>query len=127
MHSAEAGCEAVDTCLRQPDQAAAALKKFDRTLRHGPRVFSWFIYRITTPAMRDMFMHPRNTLRVKEALLSVLAGDIYGNAPIWNSLRVFKGIYYTFSLLNLRRTLRAARIRRHNIQVEPHKLAAPTQ
>jgi flavin-dependent dehydrogenase len=127
MRSAEAGTEAVETCLRHPDQAAAALKKFDRTIRHGPRVFSWFIYRITTPAMRDMFMHPRNVMRVKEALLSVLAGDIYGNAPIWTSLRLFKGLYYTFSLLNLPRSLRAARQRRRNIKAEPRKLPVHSQ
>lgn len=127
MHSAEAGTEAVDTCLRQPERAGAALKKFDRTMRHGPRVFSWFIYRITTPAMRDMFMHPRNVMRVKEALLSVLAGDIYGNAPIWTSLRLFKGLYYTFSLLSLRRSLRAAWQRRRNIQAEPRKLPVHNQ
>jgi flavin-dependent dehydrogenase len=127
MHSAEAGTEAIDTCLRQPERAAAALKKFDRTMRHGPRVFSWFIYRVTTPAMRDMFMNPRNILRVKEALLSVLAGDIYGNAPIWTSLRFFKGLYYTFSLLNLPRSLRAARQRRRNIQTEPLKVPVHNQ
>jgi flavin-dependent dehydrogenase len=127
MHSAEVGSQTVDVCLRQPQQAAAALKKFDRTMRHGPRVFSWFIYRVTTPAMRDMFMHPRNTLRVKEALLSVLAGDIYGNTPIWTSLRLFKGLYYTLSLLNLRRSLRAAWQRRRNIQTEPRKLPVQTQ
>jgi hypothetical protein len=96
-------------------------------MRHGPRVFSWFIYRITTPAMRDMFMHPRNVMRVKEALLSVLAGDIYGNAPIWTSLRLFKGLYYTFSLLSLRRSLRAAWQRRRNIQAEPRKLPVHNQ
>jgi len=127
MHSAEAGSEAVDTCLRQPAQARAALKKFDRTMRHGPRVFSWFIYRITTPVMRDMFMHPRNTMRVKEALLSVLAGDIYGNAPIWTSLRLFKGLYYTFSLLNLRRSIHAAKQRRRNIQGESRTLPVQPQ
>jgi hypothetical protein len=66
-------------------------------------------------------------LRVKEALLSVLAGDIYGNTPIWTSLRLFKGLYYTLSLLNLRRSLRAAWQRRRNIQTEPRKLPVQTQ
>ena len=60
----------------------------------GPKEFSWFIYRVTHPTMRDMFMGPRNVLRVKEALLSMLAGDIFGKTPIWRSLRVLKAIFY---------------------------------
>ncbi len=64
-------------------------------MRHGPREFSWFIYRMTNPTMRDLFMSPRNVLRVKEALLSVLAGDIFGKTPIWRSLRVVQGASIT--------------------------------
>ena len=72
----------------------------------GPKEFSWFIYRVTHPTMRDMFMGPRNVLRVKEALLSMLAGDIFGKTPIWRSLRVLKAIFYIGSALNFRRSLR---------------------
>jgi hypothetical protein len=63
-----------------------------------------------------MFMAPRNVLRVKEALLSMLAGDIFGKTPIWGSLRVLKGIFYIGSALNFRRSLRAMRLRRANIR-----------
>ena len=117
MHSAFVGADTVDTCLRQPLRAAAALKRFDNTMRIGPKEFSWFIYRVTNPTLRDMFMDPRNIFRVKEALLSVLAGDVYGNTPIHGPLLLFKGLYYTASLLNLRRTLKAWRMRRRNIRV----------
>jgi flavin-dependent dehydrogenase len=108
--------EAVDTCLRHPDRAAAALDRFDSVVRHGPREYSWFIYRITNPTMRDMFMGPRNDFRIKEAMLGLLAGDIYGDTPIWKSLRVFKGIYYVVSALNLRRSITAFRRRASNIR-----------
>ncbi len=117
MHSAFVGADAVDTCLRHPRQAAAALKKFDNTMRIGPKAFSWFIYRITNPTMRDMFMEPRNIFRVKEALLSVLAGDLFGKTPIHGPLLLFKGLYYAASLLNFRRTLTAWRMRKYNIRV----------
>ena len=110
------GAEAVDTCLREPARAAAALAHFDREMRRGPKEFSWFIYRVTHPTMRDMFMGPRNVLRVKEALLSMLAGDIYGKTPIWGSLRVLKAIFYIGSALNFRRSLAATRQRKANIQ-----------
>ena len=116
MNSAFAGAEAVDTCLRQPEQAARALRRFDQAVKHGPKEFSWFIYRITNPTMRDLFMSPRNPFRVREALLSVLAGDIFGKTPIWRSLVAFKAIYYLTSLANLKRTVAAWKLRKVNIR-----------
>lgn len=116
MQSAFVGADTVDTCLRHPAQAAAALKKFDHTMRTGPKAFSWFIYRITNPTMRDMFMEPRNIFHTKEALLSILAGDVYGSTPIRGPLLLFKTLFYTASLLNLRRTLKAWRMRKLNIR-----------
>jgi flavin-dependent dehydrogenase len=116
MQSAFAGADAVDTCLRHPQQAAAALKKFDQTMRIGPKVFSWFIYRVTNPTLRNMFMDPRNFFRVKEALLSVLAGDLFGKTRIGGPLLIFKGIYYIASIFNFNRTLKAWQMRRDNIR-----------
>jgi flavin-dependent dehydrogenase len=116
MTTASVGAETVDVCLRDPARAAAALKHFDRVSRHGTREFSWFIHRITNPTMRDLFMGPRNLLRMKEALLGLLAGDIYGDTPLWGSLRAFKAVYYIGSVINLRRSIAALRRRRVNIQ-----------
>lgn len=116
MQGGVAAAEAVDTCLRQPSHGAAALRRFDKVMRHGPREFSWLIYRMTNPVMRDLLMAPRNPLRVKEALLSLLAGDIYGRTPIWGSLAVFKLIYYASSVARPRTALRAWRQRRFNIR-----------
>ena len=76
MFNGVAAAKALDTCLRRPGAAAAALKEFDRAVRHGPKEYSWFIYRITNPTMRDLFMAPRNDFRMKEAMLGLLAGDI---------------------------------------------------
>ncbi|MEZ5630212.1 MAG: hypothetical protein R3F09_05815 [Burkholderiaceae bacterium] len=53
---------------------------------------------------------------MKEALLSLLAGDIYGRTPIWGSLAVFKLIYYASSVARPRTALRAWRQRRFNIR-----------
>ncbi len=107
--------EALATCLARPRAEARALRGFDRAMRHGPRAFSWFIHRVNHPSLRDMFMAPRNVLRVREALLSVLAGDIYGDTPIWPSIRVLKSIFYLDALLHPRRSLRALRLRRRQI------------
>jgi flavin-dependent dehydrogenase len=116
MNSAVVGSVAVDACLRAPQKAAAALREFDRQMRHGPKEFSWFIYRVTNPIMRDLFMGPRNVWRVKEALLSVLAGDIFGKTPIWPSLYMFKLMYYLSAFKNLKTTLKAIKRREMNIQ-----------
>lgn len=116
MNSAFVGADTVDTCLSRPAEAAAALKHFDKTMRVGPKEFSWFIYRVTGPTIRAMFMGPRNILRVKEAVLSVLAGDLFGKTPIGPSLFFFKCIYYGACLLNLPRTIKAWRTRRNNIR-----------
>lgn len=115
MNSAFFATEVVHAALRAPDQLANATKRFDRVMHKGPREFSWFIYRVTNPTMRDLFMGPRNMFRVKEAVMSMFAGDIFGKTPIWPSLYVFKAIYYIGSLLQLRRTLDAARRRKINI------------
>jgi hypothetical protein len=117
MNSGAEGAEVVHTCLATPDLAPAALKRFEKMMRWGPSVFSWFIYRVTNPTMRELFMYPRNTFRMKNAILSVLAGDIFGKTPIWGSLRAFKAVYYIASLMNLRRT--AAAMRQHAVDVRP--------
>jgi hypothetical protein len=62
-------------------------------------------------------MGPRNLLRMKEALLSVLAGDLYGKTPIWGSLLAFKVVYYLSSLRHLHRSVLAWQRRRRNIRV----------
>jgi flavin-dependent dehydrogenase len=106
----------VQDTLDRPARAAAARSRFDKRLRHGPKEFSWFIFRVTNPTMREFFMEPANPMRVKEALLSLLAGDIFGSTPIWGSVRILKVLYYLVSIGNAARTVRAWRRRRVNIR-----------
>jgi len=122
MNSGIAAAEAIHACRTQPATAGRALKKFDRIMRHGPKQFSWFIYRVTNPTMRELFLGPRNVLRMEEALLSLLAGDIFGRTPIWTALRLLKGVYFAMSLANLGRTIRAARRRAFNIRPVPEQV-----
>jgi flavin-dependent dehydrogenase len=117
MQGGFVGAETVGICLREPAEAKAALAHFDRQVRLGPKEFSWFIYRVTNPAMRDLFMGPSNVFRVKEALLSMLAGDIFGKTPIWRSIAALKGIFYIASVLNFKRSWHAMRLRKTNIRI----------
>jgi hypothetical protein len=97
-------------------EAATLRRGFDRSVQRGPREFSWFIFRVTNPTMREFFMSPQNPFRVKEALVSLLAGDIHGRTPIWPSIRMLKALYYLVSIGHLARTVRAWRRRRVNIR-----------
>lgn len=122
MQGAVAATEALDLALRDPARRARAFRRFARVSRHGPRAFSWYIYRMTSPAMRHLFMDPQNPLRMRDALLSLLAGDIFGRTPIWNSLRAFKMLYYLISLLTPWRSLAASR--RHAANTRSSGMAA---
>jgi len=95
MNSAFESSNAVDHWLRGDGKMAEkCFKRYDRIMKRGPDVFSWFIFRITSPAIRNIFMHPRNLWRMQEALLSILAGDIFRNTPWRPRLMGFKCIYY---------------------------------
>ena len=123
MNSGAAAAETADICRREPGRKVRALKSFERLMRHGPKEFSWFIYRVTNPTMREIFLSPRNVLRMEEALLSVLSGDVFGRTHYRTSLFLFKGLYYLISLANLGRTMRAMRGRAANIRaVEPERM-----
>ncbi len=112
MESAFQAVPVVRASLREPQRALAARRRFDAHMRKGPHEFSWFIYRMTNPAIRELFMAPRNFLRSKEAVLSVLAGDIFGRTPMRPSLAFFKCVYWVMSLSSLPRSWRAWRRRR---------------
>jgi flavin-dependent dehydrogenase len=118
MNSGMAAADAIHTCRTQPTRSRAALEQFDRISRHGPKQFSWFIHRVSNPTMRALFLSPSNVMRVEEALLSLLAGDIFGRTPIWGRLRVFKALYYVLSWVNPGRSYRAWRLRAANIRSE---------
>jgi len=112
MQSAIAGADAVETCVRRPREAARALARFDRAVRRAPQRFSWFIYRVTTPAMRGLLMAPRNGLRIKEAILALLAGGPLARPLERLALFAFKALYYLNSLADLPAAARAWRRRR---------------
>ncbi len=116
MQSAFDGAGVVEAVLDRSREAAALRRAFDRKVERGPREFSWFIFRVTNPTMREFFMSPGNPFRVKEALISLLAGDIYGKTPIWPSIFMLKALYYVVSIGNLGRTVRAWKRRHVNIR-----------
>jgi flavin-dependent dehydrogenase len=111
MNSACLGAEAVDASLRDPASENRLMRDYERTIRRGLATFSWFIYRFTSPVMHRMFMHPTRKWQLQQAVISVLAGDIFAKTPLRRPLLIFKIIYYTYSLTNLRHVWSAYRNR----------------
>jgi len=117
MNSAFIGAETVDACLNKPQNATLALKKFDQAMAHGPRIFSWFIYRITTPAMRNLLMFKGSESKIKKALISVLIGDVFEKKGFSFWLFLFKFMYYLGSISSPRASFMAWRKRKESIKV----------
>jgi flavin-dependent dehydrogenase len=86
--------EAILDCLAHPARSSERLRQFERDIRGNLARFSWFIYRVTSPAIRNLFMAPRNFLRMEEAVLALLSGDVGSKSPIRPRLALFKGLYY---------------------------------
>lgn len=93
MNSAEQAAEVVDASLREPVRERALQRAMEQRLKRGLRHFQWFIYRFTTPVMERLFNHPRNTWQVEQAVISMLAGDVFDNPAVLRRLRVFRLIY----------------------------------
>jgi flavin-dependent dehydrogenase len=104
MHGAFVGADTVETCLDHPRLARRALNAYDASVHRGMRIFSWFIYRVMTPGLRDIFMNPNNRFQLRDALLSVLAGNIFLRTRLAMKILALKALYYVMSACNLRKS-----------------------
>ena len=93
MNSAEQAAGVVDGALRDPSRERALHRAMEARLKRGLKHFQWFIYRFTTPVMRHLFSNPRNVWQVEQAVISMLAGDVFDNPRVLRRLRVFRAIY----------------------------------
>jgi flavin-dependent dehydrogenase len=99
MTSGELGAAVADTWIDNPAAARAMARQMERELRRAMRRISWLIYRINTPALRMLFMAPGNKFRMRDGLISLLAGNLRSNWRLMFPVLAFKSIYYTMSLL----------------------------
>jgi flavin-dependent dehydrogenase len=93
MHGAERAADAVDAVLRDPASERRTMAALERHLRVGLDEFKWFIHRFTTPAMAYLFAQPRDVLGVEQAVIAMLAGDVFDNPAARWRLRVFRVLY----------------------------------
>jgi hypothetical protein len=118
MNGAEPAAEVVDGALREPAREAALQRAMDKRLRRGLKHFTWFIYRFTTPVMQRLFSEPRNYWQIEQAVISMLAGDVFDNRAVLRRLRVFRAIYALTSLRMAPTAFRGWLRRRRQIGVE---------
>lgn len=100
LNSALLGVEVVDSYLRRSADHKLITRRFERRVRKGIATYSWFIVRFMQPALRDLLMSARNPFRVREAILALLAGDVFGHTPLHLQLLMFKSLYYLGVLTN---------------------------
>ncbi|RKK04876.1 FAD-dependent oxidoreductase [Pseudoroseomonas wenyumeiae] len=98
MASAELGAEAVDAWLDDPARAAPLMRTFERKVKRAIASMSWLIYRINRPVLRDMFMQPSNRFRMRDGLVSLLAGDVHANTNRQLPVLAFKATYGVLSV-----------------------------
>lgn len=110
MDGAEQAAGVVDLALRDPTREASAQRAYGRRANRGINVFSWFIERFTSDTMRHLFQHPQNVWQIEQAVISMLAGDVFDNRPALRRLRAFRAIYALTALLQRVRAARPPRL-----------------
>jgi flavin-dependent dehydrogenase len=103
MTAAEQAAEVVDAALRNPVAEPKLLRKLEKRQRAGMARFSFFIYRFNGPVLRQMFREPRNTWRLEQGVISMLAGDLFDTPRVLSRLRLFKLMYLLVALRDWRR------------------------
>ena len=112
MHGAEQAAVMVDASLRAPAREAQLQRSLRKQFDAGLDEFKWFIYRFTSPTMKHLFANPRNYFSIENAVIGMLAGDVFDSRAVRLRLRLFRVLYAITSLGMAPRALRAWRQRR---------------
>lgn len=118
LHGGIRGAEVVDAYLLGRAEAGQKARDFESAVKHGLKTYSWFIYRITQPAFRNLAMAPKNWFRMHEAISSILSGDVFGATPVKLPISIFKGFYYLMTVLDLKANLVQYRRRKYAVNGE---------
>lgn len=118
MAGAGFGAEAVDAWLRDRRRGPKVFEQYERRMRKAIGTVSWFIYRFTSPAMQELFMAPRQIFGIQQAIISMLAGDLFRKTPTRAPIAIFKAVFYLTFALNFSRAWVSYRRRRRNVAIE---------
>jgi len=119
MNSAERGIQVAEAALMgEHRKFRRACRQYQRDIHRGISAFSWFIYRFTSPIMISLMSNPRNHFRVAQAVVSMLAGDVFSNRSVRRRLLIFKTIYLMSWLRNWRVAYAARKTRMGHARAE---------
>ena len=98
MTAGDLGADVADAWLDSRAAGRAKARRVERDVTHAMDRISWLIYRINTPALRHLFMAPKNVLRMRDGLVSLLAGNLRGSWESMVPVLAFKGVFHAMSL-----------------------------
>ena len=116
LNGALLGAKVVDSQLKGAADSAMVVGEFENTIKRSLKIYSWFIYRFTQPAFRNLFMAPRNWFRMEEAILSILSGDVFKSRSRRVPIFLFKVIYYLSAAFSPRFNFKNYRIRQRSVE-----------
>lgn len=92
------GAEVAHAWLEDAARGRRLARRAERDIRRSMDRLGWLIYRINEPVMRHMLMTPNNRFRMRDAVVSLLAGNFDNRAPLRLSLVAFRNAYRLLSL-----------------------------
>jgi flavin-dependent dehydrogenase len=98
MTAGELGGNVAGTWLDDPAAGRRLAQQSERRLSRAMDQLSWLIYRINDPVMRGMLMAPCNRFRMRDGLVSVLAGNLEIRREFRLPLLAFRMAYYLLSM-----------------------------
>jgi flavin-dependent dehydrogenase len=102
MTAGELGAGVADAWLKSPAAGRAAARRAEAKLRAGMDSLSWLIHRINDPVLRAMFMSPSNRLRMRDGIVSLLAGNLRTEWRAKGPILAMKSVYYLLRFLDRR-------------------------
>lgn len=90
MKSAFRGARVAQAWLHSPEQGRRVAQREERQTRAEMRRVSWLIYGINDPALRELFLNPKNLFRMRDSIISLLAGDFMGRLRVQAPLALFR-------------------------------------
>lgn len=99
MTSGEMGADVADAWLADPVHGLRKAANMEREIRGAMSRLAWLIYRIDSPALRLLFMNPSNRFRMRDGLVSLLAGNLRARPDQRVPVLAFKSAYYVAAAL----------------------------
>ena len=98
MTAGEFGADIATEWMAEPARGRAAARAAERWLRRAMARISWLIYRINDPVLRRLFLSPSNALYMRDAIISILGGNLAPDLRSELPYLAFKAIYHAHAL-----------------------------